>query len=346
MAFPEPSAFRVIDRPYVVWSYNARAENFEFLDSIDSDFYHRTAQTFFFNEAGELRFDPEDSGERKDVSSFARLVWNHGLETLITLLGALVQAPHAVHGFFLKCENKDCRKIAQYLLSSSIPEDNCLIRLGVDFEALVRGIHARPAWANDAEMISNLTRALRAVLAEYDRDDLRFEYNSIKHGLRASHGRFAIAVGLQEAPGIPAPEENMSMLSDSQDGSHFLMAKSLPHATKKAAREQFSLQRSSVGWSLEKTLFDIQLFSSLIGNVVGALKIASGAKPSSVHFYLPQVDADWWEAYFAEQGPDVQNFSFGGIIEAPKKLEDAERRATKFYRAKAAARKQSNAPPD
>lgn len=346
MALQEPSAFRVIDRPYVVWSHNARAENLEFLDSIDSDFYHRTARTFFFNEAGELRFDPKDSDERKDVSSFARLVWNHGLETLITLLGALVQAPHAVHGFFLKCQNKDCRKIANYLHSSSIPADNCLERTDIDFETLVRGIHARTAWADDAVMIGNLTRALRAMLTEYDRDELRFEYNSIKHGLRASHGRFAIAVGSQEAPGIPAPEENMSMLSDSQDGSHFLIARSLPHATKVTAKGQFSLDKRSVGWSLEKTLFDIQLFSSLIGNVVGALKIASGAKPSSVHFFLPQVDADWWEAYFAEPWSDLRNFSFDGIMEAPENLEDAEKQAASFYDAKAAARKQQNARPN
>ena len=340
MFAPVPIPFKVIDRPYVVWSYDPSAENAEFLESIDSDFYHRTIKNHFCDEEGKLRFDPQDYEARKDISSLARLIWNHGLETLVTLLGAYVQAPHAVHGFFLKCENKDCRQIAKYLLVGRIPESNCLPLPNFNFDAFVRGIHAKTIWVNDEATMRNFSRALRDMLHEYDRDDFRAEYNSIKHGLRAHHGRFAMAFGLQEAPGKPAPEENMTMISDSPDGSHFLTTKTFPNLTKKLAREQFSLQRSSVGWSLEKTLFDIQLFSSLIGNIVAALKIAMGAMPGSLQFFRPDVDAEWWRAYFDEQGPDVQSCSFSIDIELTQNFDDAEKQAARFYREKAKARAQ------
>jgi hypothetical protein len=339
---PSSAAFRVIDRPYVLWSYDPRNENIEFLDSIDSDFYQRTVQTLFCDDEGNLRIDLENGDARKDISSLARLIWNQGLETLVMLLGAYVQAPFAVHGFFLKCENKDCRQIASYLLAGRIPESNCLSLPQFDFDAFVRGIHAGTVWVNDEATMSNFSRSLRCLLREYTRNDLREEYNSIKHGLRAHHGRFALSFGLEEEPGVPAPEGNMTMLSDSLDGSHFLTIKTFPNVSKKTAREQFSVQHSSVGWSLEKTLLDIQVFSSLIGNVVSALKIAMGASARSVQFFRPDVDVAWWEFYFSEHGPDVQNFTFGGIVELPQKFDDAEKQASKYYRPPANVRARRN----
>ena len=332
VAGPFSSPFRVIDKPYVIWSHDPAAENMDFLGSIDSDFYERTVQTFFCDDDGNLRFDSENNEARRDVSSFARLVWNHGLETLVTLLGAYVQAPHAVHGFFLKCENKDCRKIASYLLSGQIPESNFLVRSEFDFLAFVRGIHARSPWINDEPTMRNFACALSEMLSEYDRDDLRAEYNSIKHGLRARHGRFAIALGLQESIGIPAPKENMTMLSDSRDGSHFLALQAFQNLSKKDTREQFSVRQRSLGWSLVRTLLDIQLFTCLIGNIVGALKIAAGATPETVQFFRPDVGEDWWQEYFNERVPSVQNSSFGLVVDIPKVPEDAEKQVTKFYR--------------
>lgn len=343
MRYPATIAttFKVIDRPYVIWSSNPHQENIEFLDSIDHDFYHRTVQTQFCDDHGNLRVGAEKSDARKDIATLARLIWNHGLETLVTLLGAYVQAPHAVHGFSLKCENKDCRKIANYLLSGHIPQNNCLTKSKFNFDDFVCGIHLNAVGINDEATMSNFSRALSEMLVAYDRDDHRAEYNSIKHGLRAHHGRFAMAIGLQKEGGVPAPDENMRMMADTPDGSHFLTIKNFKNIPNKTAREQFSVQGSSVGWSLERTLQDIQLFSIFIGNIVAALKVAVGATPT-VQFFRPVVEPAWWDAYFAKQRPIISNFSFGEYIEIPSKLEDAEKQAAKFYRAKASARKQAN----
>lgn len=324
--------FRVNDKPYVVWSNEPARENIEFLRSIDCGFYQRTVQNTFCDSEGFLRFASDDYEARKDYSSFARLIWNHGLETLTTLIGAYIQAPHVVYGFFLKCQNADCRKIANYLLTGQIPRDNCLDRLEFDFTGFVRGTHLRAPWAADENTNSHLSRALQDLLRAYDRDDHRAEYNSIKHGLRAHHGRSAIAIGTQEALGIPCPPENMTMLSDSVDGSHFLSVAEIPKLSKKQSREQFFVRQSSVGWSLDRTLKDIQLFSTLIGNIVSTLKIAAGIPPNEVQFVRPDVPNEWWSDYFNDQGPMVQNLSFQIEASLPANLESAEKQATSFYR--------------
>ena len=338
---PVGTAFTVLARPFVVWSYDAHSENVDFLNSIDSNFYHRAIQTLFCDDEGKPRFDAENNKARKDVSSLVRLIWNHGLETLVTLLGAYIQAPHVVHGFFLKCKNEDCRTIAKCLLTGQIPESNCLTLSEFDFDAFVRGIHLRSVWVSDEATMSNFSRALKDMLRAYDRDDHRAEYNSIKHGLRAHHGRFALAFGPQEEFGVSAPDENIQMVADTADGSHFLTIKTFDNVPKKTAREQFSTQHGSVGWSLERTIFDIQLLSILIANVVSALKIAAGAKVGTVQFFRPEVGTEWWTAYFDERGSGIFNFSSGENFEIQGKLDEAEKQAAKFYRVYANARRQA-----
>jgi len=48
---------------------------------------------------------------------------------------------------------------------------------------------------------------------------IREEYNSLKHGFRVTAGGFGIAVGLQDAPDIPAPPERMQTIGYSKFGS-------------------------------------------------------------------------------------------------------------------------------
>ncbi len=79
--------------------------------------------------------------------------------------------------------------------------------------------------------------------------------------LRAHHGRFALAVGIQEAPGIPAPPEAMKFIGGSRDASFFDVVKPLRHATRQASKINFKIEKVSVAWSLEKTLAELQPIS-------------------------------------------------------------------------------------
>lgn len=114
---PSGAPFCVIERPFVVWSNDITRDNRAFLKSIDSDFYFRTAHLLIAS--GESEGDEDQV--RKDASSLARMLWHHGTETLVMLLGAYIQAPYAVHAYFQKCRTEDAICIAQMILSGVCP---------------------------------------------------------------------------------------------------------------------------------------------------------------------------------------------------------------------------------
>lgn len=77
---------------------------------------------------------------------------------------------------------------------------------------LLNGIHLYAGWDARDAIVERFARAFGSMLHAYASEQHRWEYNSIKHGLRASHGRFGLAVGVEELPGVPAPIEAMQMV--------------------------------------------------------------------------------------------------------------------------------------
>jgi len=154
------------------------------------------------------------------------------------------------------------------------------------------------------------------MLSDYVDEKHRAEYNSIKHGLRASHGRFALAVGIQEVPGIPAPPEVMQLVGFSRDASFFEIVKPLSNATKQQSKINFMTEQVSVSWSLEKVLMELQLVSLLLHNTVSALRIAGGAPAGSVTFNKVADDEEFWEIYFKIGSSGVSTASFAPVIDA------------------------------
>lgn len=212
--------------------------------------------------------EDEEDQDRKDVSTLSRLLWHHGMETLVMLLGAYIQAPAAVHAYFLKCKTEDAVQMAGFLSREECPKYHRLEGAPFSLVSLLNGIHRCAGWQQHDTIIHRFASALRYMLSDYVDEKHRSEYNSIKHGLRASHGRFALAVGIQEAPGIPAPPEVMQMVGFSRDASFFEIVKPLGNATKLQSKINFMTEQVSVSWSLEKVLMELQILSLLLHNVV------------------------------------------------------------------------------
>jgi hypothetical protein len=154
------------------------------------------------------------------------------------------------------------------------------------------------------------------MLSDYIDEKHRAEYNSIKHGLRASHGRFELAVGIEEVPGVQASNEAMQLIGSSRDSSLFEIAKPLTNATKQQSKINFLTYQISVAWSMEKVLIELQLLSLLICNVVSELRIAAGVSPISVKFTKIADDEKFWELYFGLSSSNIRNSSFGIVIDA------------------------------
>lgn len=295
--------FCVVEKPFMVWGDDLAADNRQFLERVDAALYYRTAHRMFAEsplcEGDDEDDDPmgEDPG-RKDVSSLSRLLWHHGIETLVMMLGAYMQAPTAAHAYFLKCKNEDAVSLARLLLDERRPRYNRLSDTPFTLVNLLNGIHLCAGWADKDVVLNRYSRALRGMLRSYADEKQRWEYNSIKHGLRASHGRFGLAVGIQEAPGIAAPPEAMEMIGFSRDASFFDVAKPLQNATRQASKVHFLTDKVSVTWSLEKVICDLQLISLLLHNTISALRVAGGAPANTVTFNKVAEDEQFWEVYF------------------------------------------------
>jgi hypothetical protein len=303
--------FCVLERPYAIWSADVTADNEEFLKNLDPEFYHRTVTDVF------LQKDWADDQTRKDASSLARLLWHHGLETCVMLMAAFVQAPHAAHAYVLKCQTGDAVEFARMLLAGSRPKYHRLNDVPFCLRNLISGIHRSATIPDREEFFDNLDRAITDMLRDFISDDHRAEYNSIKHGLRAHHGRFGLAFGLEVTPGVEAPPENMQMIANSRDASHFNTAKGIGKDTK----VHFKIERGSVSWSFEKCICDLQLLSIFMANIASALRKANGSKPGTLKFQniARESSQAWWKQYFERDHCGVSNFRFSIDPTIPQK---------------------------
>jgi hypothetical protein len=315
--------FCVLERPFVVWSDDVGRDCEQFLTQVDVSFYSRAAEMLIGtlpDEALEPETKATDPGlefdqHRKDIASFSRLLWHHGIETLVTMLGAFIQAPSAVHAYFLKCRTEDTVGIARALLEERRLRHNRINDVPFTLENILGGLHRCAPWTDREDTIDHFAAALRQMLAAYVGEEHRWEYNSIKHGLRAKHGRFALAVGLEESYGVEPPPEAMKTVGYSRDASFFNVAKPLRNAGQKASKVNFKIETVTLSWSLEKVLCELQLLSLLLGNTVSALRIAAGAAPGTVRLTRP-ADPAWWGDYFELHAGSVPTASFGIDIDA------------------------------
>ena len=320
---PTSVPFCIVDRSFVVWSDDVGHDCEEFLKRIDADFYDRAARRMVDALPDEVPLEAADENKneeidqrRKDVSSLSRLLWHHGIETLVMMLGAYIQAPAAVHAYFLKCRTDDASEMARALLEGRRPLQNRISDVPFNVENLLRGLHSCAGWPDRDDTIQRFRDALRGMLAAFTREEHRWEYNSIKHGLRASHGHFALAAGIEEKPGVEAPPDAMRLIGYSRDASFFNVARPLRNASKEASRVNFKLDKVSVAWSLEKVLCELQLLSILISNTISALRIVSGTPAGTVTFKRPADAEDWWQYYEGLNAGAVPTSAFGVYIDA------------------------------
>lgn len=330
--------FCVVDRPFMVWGDDLAGDNVNFLERVDASLYYRTAHELLARPAhsgdgdeGVSNLEENEQG-RKDISSLSRLLWHHGMETLVMMLGAYMQAPSAAPAYFLKCRTEDAIQLAKLLLEERRPKYNRLNDTPFTLVSLLNGIHLCAGWIDRDVVVGRLARALRGMLSDYGDEEPRWEYNSIKHGLRASHGRFGIAVGVQEAPGIPAPPEDMDMVGFSRDASFFDVAKPLRNATKQASKAHFLMGKVSVAWSLEKVLCELQLLSLLLHNTVSALRIVGGSAARTVTFNKIADDELFWEFYFGLHAGNVPTATMAIDIDARKMNLPTEKQIFDSYR--------------
>lgn len=295
------SYFIVNDRPYCVWDWELQKTNIEFIRGIDYRYFAYVAA------ANEEHL----GGDDKHRAAIAlRTAYHHGIETLLTLLGATLQAHACVFGWILRCHTEDLQEVVQQISKGNATLFN---RHGLDqvswrsvADVIFRHLNAGP------ELKSNLAKRFGDFWALAASDFLSVdncnEYNSLKHGFRNKSGGFHLSVGQEASPGVAAPQEGMTMLGGSEFGSSFLVPYGVDDRPSPRREHVFIVRRQSLNWSPESLVNRLVLLALSIENVVAALRVLNGDSATGVQFRYPTNEEIFDE--LSGYSPGVLSMSF------------------------------------
>jgi hypothetical protein len=299
----ENSIFAVNEEPYSVWDPALKSANLSFINSIDSKFFEYSARAHVDNLNGD---------DKQRAATAIRMTYHHGLETLFALICASLQAPDCVVGWIQKYRPVQLRNMVSSITKGDY---NFLHKLNLDplsWDTIAAEIN-RVSYPDQNRIVE--TKKLFGSLWKRFATELVdnygvWEYNSIKHGFRASSGGFSIAMGIEPSYGVSPPPEQMQLLGSSEFGNSFYRTEPISSSTKSP---HLRLIHSSVAWNPQATLYALVLLTISIGNVVSFLKLLNGVEPSIVPFTRP-IDSEDFEKPWIDP-PSVPTLSINPGIE-------------------------------
>lgn len=295
--------FAVGEKVFCCWEYDLPARNARFLSTIDAAYFSYVSAVH----------QSALSGEHEQRAAIAlRAAYHHALETLFTLLGALIQAPDALPAWAIKCDTPSLRQVVR-AISVGAPMLTQNGRQNVTFANLSETVH-QFCW-NTEFPYGETSRRFATLWTRFAADFLDekniAEYNSIKHGFRVSSGGSTLRIGLEPSYGVPAPPEAMQTIGSSPHGTHFYRLESIVGV--ESTKYHFRIRRTSLNWRAEAMAGRLQLLAWSINNVVECLKCLHGEEPSAVQFQRPEDPSAFDSAWQWEVG--VTSFDFDTIVD-------------------------------
>ena len=288
--------FMVDERPHVFLS--DEGANRRFLEAIDSEYWAYQAAAH----AGALWADAVE--DRQRAAAALRVVYSQALETLFALIAAFVQSPKFPLAWLMRYTNRDLREVVRKIDQRvAFP---CALRAHPSWDAVAHGVFQYLPEEARIELTERFTVLWGRFSREFLADYFEPEYNSLKHGMRAAVGGFAVAVGREDIPGVPAPRERMRTIGGSEYGSTFWM----PPRKIEGFKFTFELSRNvTCGWAPQQFVSALPLIGMSISNVAGRALIAAGVHPTKVRFVWPS-DPEAYESPWHEYR-SIRHMSFG-----------------------------------
>lgn len=291
------SIFVVNREPFCIWEIDIRERNKEFLEGIDTE---------YFDYALKVHGEADDE---KRASVALQTSLHHATEMLFLLLGAYIQAPDCAYAWIAKCSNADLRELLNKI---GIGDKSIFTKLRVEtvtwnniasciFSGYMPGTDRNK---KSVKLFADLWQSLAQGYTDQNQID---EYNCIKHGFRVRAGGFSLAVGVEHEYGVAPPTEEMKSIGSSKYGVSYFKLESIG---KKMGDRNIRSRRTSVNWSMERTMLLLQLVSMSINNIVSALKIANGALAGTCKFLRPMEDADFQKPWHFSPGVTNINMDF------------------------------------
>jgi hypothetical protein len=268
--------FVVNDEPYSLWDPDPGNRTKEFLDSIDPGFFSYLAESHAEN---------LDSAEHKRrVATAARMAYLHGIETLMTLVGAAVQAPQAPYAWVWLAKTDLLRAVVERISKGDPALHTELVQWDRTWEGLAKRVFSHctqeNGWPKTAQSFGYVWRMFAS---EFLDEMNQLEYNSLKHGFRIRSAGVKLAFGLEHQYGVAPPPEEMQYLGGSDTGSTFYaIERAGPDVSGNRSKRS---RRRTVNWEPEPTIRGLQVLDVSIHNIVAFMRIANGAQPSTIRFH-------------------------------------------------------------
>ena len=281
--------FVVNETPYCLWDLDIYQRNLDFINSIDPKYFEHIAN---------LHSDSLEGDEKQYAAAALRIAYSHGLESLFALLCASVQAPDCIVGWLLKYQNQELYEVVRKISGWETVYSKLRVK-PVTWDVVADAVFINFKTGDDEKDSSirkNFARLWRRFASDYLNENHVYEYNSIKHGLRARMGGFYVAMGAEDVPGVPAPPEKMRMMANSEFGSSFYVPERLHD------RRNFTIRHQALNWDPVNFIYALQFISMSINNVLGSLKILYGVSIKEVPFMFSNNDESYEEPWKRQQG--------------------------------------------
>ncbi|WP_105199857.1 hypothetical protein [Pseudoalteromonas sp. T1lg10] len=275
--------FVVNNEPFCLWDEDLKDRNKEFLSGIDTEYFSLFVDMFESNRTNER------------AALALRTAFHHALETLFSLIGALIQAPNCPYAWIAKYKTHQLKSFVERVNKE---ETDIFTSLNIE----------RVTWTNLAQTVFigfnknterykevvGLYSELWAKLAnEFLKSVHHDEYNSIKHGLRIRSGGTALDIATSMEGAFS--EKKFEPYIYSENGTTTLK---LERISSKDDERSLRVTRSSVNWSAQKTALILQLVIYSIHNVVAKLKSINEPKIDELTYLMPDDDKSFtapWE---------------------------------------------------
>lgn len=294
----EHIAFLVWKRPRVYWDPDLQDKSLEFLKGINPSYYVYVA------ESQRPHLETDDRETSLNAATVLRIAYGQGLETLMALLCATMQAPACVVGWMHQYRNSDLREMveavgkgaaAPYVLSGFRP---------TSWETVSRAIYSRVQLEDESKrepLSAGFGRLWDRFASDFLNEEATQEYNALKHGSRPKMGGFSLAVGLQKEKGVPA--ETFTPLGGSKYGSTFFVPENLAHSGLHVRPK-----RRSLNWLPENLIAGLGMISLSLTNISAYLRSLAGDDAKDCQFFGPD-GADAFDEPWARH-PGVLSSSF------------------------------------
>jgi hypothetical protein len=271
----ETIGFLVDERPYCVVDWDLSGRNLEFISQLDPGYFRFLAETF------------TNTGPDKQMHAAlaVRTAYSHALEAFMAVVGATVQSPNCVPGWFLKAWQKDLESVAEKITrQQGLPNKLCIQPLNwSSFSEAVMSLAHFDSPEKRKPVVDGFATAWTRLAHDFLNRTMYEEYNNIKHGFRISLGGFTLAVGEEHTYGVAPPDNEMRTLGGSKFGSSFFVPEQVG-----GPKNHFRLRRTSRNWSPGNLLDGLALIEISMKNILSFLKAINGVDPKTLEFRWPE----------------------------------------------------------